>query len=292
MKTSHKKLVGLLILLLFLVPLGIAVKKVYRENQQPELNRALIAAVKKNDTAAVVALLAQGADANARDVSPDTRSVWLRLRDRFAGKPHPTEYGPTVLILALVWDDDFKFLPENVPLVKALLDAGSDVRAVDQADRMALMWATMSGKRNTIQLLLDRGADVIHLDTYGFTALHRAATCGDSSVTQLLIERGADVNARNDYRETPLLIAAEDGQTSNVRLMLENGGDVNVRDDNGKTPLSAAISYDNVECVKLLLASGASVHTIDNNRMTPLKIAQKHHETQIIKMLKQVGARK
>jgi hypothetical protein len=65
MKSSHKKLVGLVILLLFLVPLGMAAKKVYRELRQPELDSALIAAVKRSDTAAVVALLREGAMSQA-----------------------------------------------------------------------------------------------------------------------------------------------------------------------------------------------------------------------------------
>src|SRR5579884_2590075 len=55
-----------------------------------QLNETLIAAVKKNDTQAVIAALKAGADANARDLYhlplPPSFTRWLMFNDQPSGK--------------------------------------------------------------------------------------------------------------------------------------------------------------------------------------------------------------
>src|SRR5689334_3078743 len=61
---------------------GVPVLLTWRAVRQARLDRALIAAVKENNTQSVVSLLAQGADANARNVPPDTRPFWRQILTR------------------------------------------------------------------------------------------------------------------------------------------------------------------------------------------------------------------
>jgi len=289
MKSSRKKLIGLAILLLFLVPLGISVKEVYREVRQPELNAALIAAVRKNDTVKVVSLLSQGADANARDLPPDTRSMLLRLWDRIDRNPLPEAEGRTALLVTLEEDNDMEFLSENVPLVKALLDAGAAVNAPDEIGRTPLMLAAEAAKRETVRLLLDKGALANARGFEGNTALHLAAEQDDLALTKLLLAKGAQVNSRTEYGTTPMHNAAAYGQIECVRLLIESGGDIDAHDHFGSTPLSEAAQSTFRAVVQLLISRGAKVNIRNGDGDTPLKFARRNHDPEMVKVLVKAG---
>src|SRR5579862_4448411 len=116
------------ILLLLLIPVGMTAAALYDQQRQDHLNRALIAAVKANDTNSAITLLKQGADANAREEEQPEGSFWQRMAAMVdngddAGEPKPSE--PPVLMLAIVGDKD-RALPETVVLLRALLEHGAD----------------------------------------------------------------------------------------------------------------------------------------------------------------------
>jgi ankyrin repeat protein len=291
MKSSHKKLIGLAILLLFLVPLGMSGNKVYRELRQPELNHALIAAAKRGDTAAVVSLLREGADPNARDLPPDARSMWLRLWDRIRGKTSPTEDGPAALLVALSANKRNQFPPENVPLAKVLLNAGASVNISDQDGTTPLMLATQAKRHETVRLLLETGAKVNTRDHRGDTVISDAAAIGDSVLSNVLLSHGSIVNTRSIYGRTPLHYAASNGQIVTTRLLLENRADVNARDTDGETALNNTVFMGHVDCVKLLISWGAQVNTGDIVGRTPLFWAQDHKDSALVKMLTKAGAK-
>jgi ankyrin repeat protein len=77
--------------------------------------------------------------------------------------------------------------------VRALVDAGADVNAVD--DTRALHHAAQHGHELTVRALVELGADVEAADTDGWQALHHAAENGHESTVRALVELGADVNA-------------------------------------------------------------------------------------------------
>ncbi len=64
-----------------------------------------------------------------------------------------------------------------------------------------------------VELLLDAGADVKDVNQAGDTALHGAAAGGFTSVIQLLAERGADLNAENKDGRTPLSLTTRGGRS-------------------------------------------------------------------------------
>jgi hypothetical protein len=298
MKPVRKKLIGLAILLVFLVSLGMAGKIVYRGVRQPELNNALIAAVKKNDTAAVVALLREEADANARDLPSDTRSMWWRVWDILRGKHLAVGPSPTALVVALDTDDGENFPPENVPLVRALLDRGARVNTSGECgpyvcDSAPLLLAAEGDKQETVRLLLDRGANVRAKDSAGHTALFWAVDKSDPAMVKLLLARGSLVNviAADGTERTPLHIAALNRRADVLRLLLASGGDINAREHDDTTPLADAVMCGDTACVKLLLEKGANVNDKDSTGKSLLRSAQENGYAEVVQMLKKAGAK-
>src|SRR5689334_17971778 len=92
-------LLSTLFLLLLLV--GLPAWLTYRAVRQERLNRALITAIKKNDTKTVMMLLDQGADANAQDEQGDPRPFWRIWLDSFSVRSHYRSQSSTVLLTAL-----------------------------------------------------------------------------------------------------------------------------------------------------------------------------------------------
>lgn len=292
MKSSHKKLISLAILLAFLVPLGMAVAKVHRQIRQDALNRALIAAVKKKDTTNVIALLSEGADANSIDLQPDTRPIWRRLWDCIRGRPFSNasvSVGHEHFALLLVYYGDTP--ANNARLVKALLDAGARVNVADEIGLTPLMSVVSTRNQDIVGLFLQHGAQVNAQSKDASTALLYAANAGEVPSVQLLLHNGALVNLKNNDGESPLQGPASAGDITIVRMLLESGADPNARTNDGSTPLSGAAQFNNVDCVKLLLANGAQVNTKDKYGKTPLMLAAEYYNKQIVQMLKKAGAK-
>ena len=63
------------------------------------------------------------------------------------------------------------------------------------------------GAEEAVVALLDAGADLHAVNEADFTALHGAAFRGLNEVIQILVDRGADINARDFRGRTPFRIA-------------------------------------------------------------------------------------
>ena len=181
----------------------------------------LFEAVKKGDKATVEALLAKGADVNAKD-----------------------EYGDTPLHKAETFG--------HKDLAGLLLAKGADVNAKTKYGWTPLHTAVFSGHKDFAELLLAKGADVNAKNTDGYTPLHRAAEYGLRDVAEFLLAKGADVNAKNTSGSTPLSMAAYAGNKDVAELLLAKGADINAKDKNGNTPLQNAASNGRTDVVDLL----------------------------------------
>ena len=92
--------------------------------------------------------------------------------------------------------------------VRAFLDSGAGVNAIDQNGRTPLMEAVFGGQLATIRELLGRGADVNAQDNDGWTALMEAGAKGRLDIVRILLAHGADSRIKNKNGWTALRTTA------------------------------------------------------------------------------------
>jgi ankyrin repeat protein len=159
--------------------------------------------------------------------------------------------------------------------VRALVEAGADINAVNGDKISPLVMAIINGHYEAAKYLLDRGADPNLETTSGLTALYATVdvqwapktwyprpNTDQEKVTYLdlmkdLLEHKAKVNAplgeklwfrsfTNDYTwidpagSTPFWRAAQASDIAAMRLLIEHGADPKIKSKAGDTPLMAA----------------------------------------------------
>jgi ankyrin repeat protein len=252
---------------LLALPLAAAAEADYATLADAAMNR---------DGAAVRALLAQGADANALGTFGTPALHWLvRVEDRATAG--------------------------------LLLDAGADPNRRSRQGVAPLHLAIANRDRATVELLLKAGADATLVDHAGETPLMLAARAGDAAIAARLLAVGAPVDAREaEYQQTALMIAAREGHADVARLLLDAGADVNAATRAGaepmfrrpsenagskgvgiirggwpergmrppvpgaKTPLLYAVRRGDLALTRLLVEAGAALELADADGVTPL----------------------
>lgn len=161
--------------------------------------------------------------------------------------------GTTPLMLAA----EGAAVPDNTPMVEALLNAGAHVDSVDGRGRSALFRASAEDKTGAIGLLMDHQANA-NLRANDFsTPLIEAVRHARLKAAQLLIERDADVNLGDSNGTTPLMIAAETSAAMAdpagfIRLLLEHGAKRGAKDSRGRIAFQIAVESRNTAAVQLL----------------------------------------
>jgi len=154
-------------------------------------------AARRGDTAAVRALLKQGADVNAAEGDGTTALHWAAR----AG---------------------------DAELVQMLVYAGANVKAATRLGAYTpLMMAAQAGHAEAVAALVAGGSDVKATSTTGTTPLMFAAQSGDTRTVTTLVEAGSEVNAKETAMgQTPLMFAAAHNRVDVVKLLLAKGADV------------------------------------------------------------------
>jgi uncharacterized protein len=145
---------------------------------QDDLDAKLLTAAQKANPAEVRALLAAGADANARAAD-----------------------GSTAMLYAAHFGD--------TPSVQALLGAKADPNFANRYGVAPAHEAALRADAELLRILLDAGASVDVPLLQGETPLMLASRTGGADAVRLLIERGANVNVVEQWQgQTPLMYAA------------------------------------------------------------------------------------
>lgn len=224
----------------------------------------LFEAVKKGDKAEVEALLAKGADVNAKDKNPVGQTPLHYAADTTYGRKDVAQLllakgadvnamdnnGATPLHMTVGRESEAK-----KDIAELLLTKGADVNARDNTGWTPLFRAVSAPNKDFAQWLLTKGADInVKNNNYGMTPLHWVAQLGGKEIAEWLLAHGADVNARADKlaKSTPLHIAAEHGNKDVAEVLLAKGADMNAKDSNGQTPLDMEPSLGKKEAVELL----------------------------------------
>ena len=159
----------------------------------------VIAAARAGDVAAVRALVADGADVDARQGDGTTALHWAAHRGDLA-------------------------------LAEALLAADADVNAANALDATPLWLASQNGDARLVARLLAAGADVNLSLKMGETPLMSAARSGHAGTVGRLLAAGAEVNAAERERgQTALMWAAAQGHAEVARVLAAAGADLHSR---------------------------------------------------------------
>jgi ankyrin repeat protein len=245
-------------------------------------------AIRTNNLARLGAMTADRASVDAKDdrgITPLMYSAWVGspdamklLLDRGADPNLTNSTGSTALMMSV-----------NEPAkVKLLLARGADVNKATPRGRTALLLAAMSdASAEVVKALIAAGADVKAVDAFKMTALHAATMGNDTETIRVFIDAGLDVNAADFPGLTPLINASSKGNLEIVRLLLAKGANVNTAMSDGSfqkvkagtiaignlTPLMSAAPFHSPELVKTLLDAGANVNARDVRGMTTLMLA-------------------
>jgi len=202
----------------------------------PLLHLAITTRADREDDAAntriVAALLAHGADPNARNARGEPaitangqrftagmQAIVMQLIAAGARLDGADLRGHTVLHHAAA--------AGATGMLRRLLAAGAPVDAQAARDgATALMLASANGKQQAARALLAAGASVAIRDHAGQSALHHAARAGQPRLVDLLLDRGADLEARNEAGATAARLAALHRRAAVLARLEARGADM------------------------------------------------------------------
>ncbi|MGE3507535.1 MAG: ankyrin repeat domain-containing protein, partial [Vicinamibacterales bacterium] len=185
----------------------------------------------------VKALIARGADPNARTTSSGMQMFYIGYPKKGAFEPFACGTGDLV---------------GATPLWVAANAASANQLQLEQEYAVG----GTQGYGEVLKALVDGGADVSVPTVDGTTPLMAAAGLGGATFTpgrqrgfrvvgaeeavKVLVEAGADVNAVNEADFTALHGAAMRGLNEVIEYLVQHGANINVRDFRGRTPFRLA----------------------------------------------------
>ena len=161
-------------------------------------------AILRNDAAAVETSLGKGCDVN----SDKTTDYW--------DNPFP------LLIMACGWS--------SLPVVSLLVEQpGIEIDRMNRDDETALAWAVRNPENvDMVKLLVEAGADISWRDGEENSLLHQAAKAGAVEIASMMVKHpGIKIDCRNDEGETALSWAVRKPENLDmVNLLVEAGADI------------------------------------------------------------------
>ena len=245
-----------------------------------DLDAKLLEAAQKTHPKDVRALLAAGADANARAADGSTPMLYAAhfgdidsvqaLLDA-KGDPNLTNrYGIGAMHEAA--------LRADAALLRILLDAGASVDLALPEGETPLMLASRTSGVAAVRLLIEHGANVNVVERWqGQTPLMYAAANDRDEVAAALIAAGANIDAVTPpsalperltrvryYVEipaaglTPVMFAARHGAVAALHVLIEAGADLDAKTPEGFSPVVIALNNLHFDAAKALVEAGAS----------------------------------
>ena len=146
----------------------------------------------------------------------------------------------------------------DAPAVEALLAAGADAAACDEAGTTALIEAARCNHHGCVRVLAQalKSADQPQVDASdenNLTALSYAAHLGHPESTMALLDFGAEVDRGCSGGSTALLLAAAEGHEQVVEALLEALASTSTKDKEGETALMKACAEGHAGVVSILM---------------------------------------
>ncbi len=243
--------------------------------QQARLDADLRDAAWADDVTRAKALVARGADVNAKDetqqsaylvATSEGHLALLRLALAHGAKVDDKDsWNGTGLIRAAERG--------HALVVGELLQAGIDRNHVNRIGYQAIHEAVWLGRDttryvDTLRVLVAGGVELTRPSRgEGLTPLQMARERGFDRLTGVLVKATtANTVAAPD---AALLAAAERGDADAVASALRAGADLEARDAQQRTALLLAVTGDHVDAAKVLVAMGADPDALDDRHDTP-----------------------
>jgi ankyrin repeat protein len=262
--------------------------------EQARLNEQLIAAAWDNDLRRARALIARGADVNAKDNT--VQSAYLIS----------TSEG-------------------YLELLDLTLRYGADVDSKDSFNGTGLIRAADRGHADIAGRLVQADIKINHINNLGWTALHEAIILGDGSrryvdTVRVLVAAGADPRLQSQRDQVAplrhatskgrseiaevlraaleadkpskqladrrLLAAAQRGDATAAALAIRAGANLEARDEGGRTPLLHAVTEDRLAVARLLVYLGANPQIADRQSVTALQHAERRGQRELARILR------
>lgn len=224
------------------------------------------------------------------------------------------------------YDEYFEAIEKgDIETVKAKLEKGCKVHAVNITGNTPLVTAIMTSQLDIVRLLLENGADAnekVHtlpplchaacqekhevemmslLLEHGAiltaisgkaskNALHWAVSEGRNDSAEFLLSKGMDIEKTCPQERTPLLLTAEKGHKETAELLLKHGANINAKSFNGGTGLMWSCSHNHADMIEYWIEKGHGINERDNNGNTALLLAAHFGHTEVVKKLLDHGA--
>lgn len=255
-------------------------------------NTALIQAVRNQNLDEVKELLAKGANPN---------------------KPTGAGLNGSPLMYAVAYN--------NVPIARALLEAGAAIDQVDTNGDPAINWATYYGYVPSMKFLIAKGADLTIKSKHGtpvdvgFRLWHAdsvaqvfreamnvdlpkndkklidAVRSKNADLVKKLLARGVDPNLTDELGTPMIHLSSESGDLTTLKLLMDGGADHSKLNRVGQSALTIASRFGNKAVVDYLLQSGADPnHTGEAYQLTPIMAAAVNGSVELVEMLLDAGA--
>ncbi|XP_077998571.1 ankyrin repeat and EF-hand domain-containing protein 1-like [Glandiceps talaboti] len=130
---------------------------------------------------------------------------------------------------------------ENENVCLALLEKGADANSKNEAtQRTALIAAAESGSVTVVRAIVEAGGDVNAIDREKITAAHLASGGGHFEVLKILAAYGADFNVLTVIGNTPIHHSAKSGHAMCCKYLGQRGCRANIKNDDGQLPSQVA----------------------------------------------------
>jgi len=250
-------------------------------------------AAREGDLERVRALIAEGADVNAKDPmhgeTPLHKTVYNEYKEiALLLIEHGADVDGTGTDESPLHDAAFF---DRIEMVRLLLDNGADINVKNADDETPLHRASEKGHYGVAALLAARGADLSIKRSDGYTPMHLALRHRHRKTAEMLLDRGANANVRGARDETPLHDAARLGDPNLAARLIEAGLDVNAQSNRSETPLLAAMTVRprglrvQRDVIEFLVTYGADVNATNKFGDTPLLIAAAQGEPALVELM-------
>jgi ankyrin repeat protein len=193
-------------------------------------DQALIAAAGKGDLASVERLIREGASVASRDSRGRTALLMATHGNHVAVARALIAAGADVNAKDDIQDSPFLYAGAEgrIEILKMTLPK-ADLKSTNRYGGTALIPAAHHGHPEAVRILLGTAIDKDHVNRLGWTALLEAVILGDggpvhTEIVRLLVEAGANVNIADREGATPLSHARRRGFAAMVRILESAGG--------------------------------------------------------------------